>query len=283
MEMPGVLKYIYRKEEILMERYRKKTVPIVAVLLLCLLTACFSLPARAGVIEAEPDLQAVMGDILALSVAARLYYDDTRQTRCPAIDQLASYLKKPLPADWLENCRIAEFEGAWWVGRRVPEFSRARKFLRSNASLLGLREGRGGELWLGGPFVWTEALSPKNAGARRGPPEESPPFIQVAKGGGNARERLFFNAPGTDYYWWSDLLFTPQARAAALEKFGAKTEGPFLIPPVPARDPERLTASPVSPPPEFNLSDGEEGEEEESSLSLGKTGIQINPIPRSRN
>ncbi|MDR1648720.1 MAG: hypothetical protein LBR71_00540 [Synergistaceae bacterium] len=263
-----------------MERYRKKTLLTVAVLFLCLLTAC---SARAGIVEAEPDLQAVMGDLSALSVAARLYYDDTLQTQCPAIDRLAGYLKKPLPADWLENCRIAEFEGAWWIGRRVPEFSRARKFLRSNASLLGLREGRGGELWLGGSFVWTEALSPKNVSAGRGLSREDSSFIQVAKGGGNAREHLFFNTPGTDYYWWSDLLFTPQARAAALEKFGAKTEGPFLIPPVPARASETLMASPVSPPPEFNLRDGEEGEEEESSLSLGKTGIQINPIPRSRN
>ncbi|MDR1508892.1 MAG: hypothetical protein LBS53_04575, partial [Synergistaceae bacterium] len=87
--------------------------------------------------------------------------------------------------------------------------------------------------------------------------------------------------PGTDYYWWSDLLFTPEARAAALEKFGAKSEGPFLIPPIPAKGAETLTASPVSPPPEFNLR-GDSDEEEESSLSLGKTGIQINPIPRSR-
>jgi hypothetical protein len=157
----------------------------------------------------------------------------------------------------------------------VPEFSRARKFLRNNALLLGLREERGGELWLGASFVWAEALSPESAG------KNGTPFIQVAKGGGNAGERLFFNTPGTDYFWWSDLLFTPEARAATLKKFGAQ-EGPFSIPPVPAKAPETLTASPVSPPPEFNLSDGEE-EEEETSLSLGKTGILLNPTPRSQN
>jgi hypothetical protein len=250
---------------------------------MCLLTP-YPAPAvdapAAGVVEAEPDLQAVMGDLSALSVAAYLYYDDTREEPCPSLDQLAHYLKKPLPAEWLDNCRVAGFEGGWWVGRRVPEFSRARKFLRSNAALLGLYDGRGGEPWLGGSFVWTKALSPKSAG---GTPFEGAPFIQVAKGGGNAGERLFFNTPGTDYYWWSDLLFTPEARAAALAKFGAKAAGPFLIPPLPANTGETLTASPVSPPPEFNLRDGEEGEEEEESLRLGKSGILLNPIPRSRN
>jgi hypothetical protein len=256
----------------MMNRYGKKTASAFVVALLCLLTPH---PAPAGIVEAEPDLQAVMGDLSALSVAARLYYDDTRKAECPAIDQLARYLKKPLPADWLENCRVAAFEGNWWVGRRVPEFSRARKFLRNNAPLLGLHDGRGGDPWLGGAFVWTEALSPKRTG------RDGAPFIQVAKGGGNAGERLFFNTPGTDYYWWSDLLFTREARAAALDRFGSKTEGPFLIPPVPANDGETLTASPVSPPPEFNLRDGED--EEEEAPSLGKSGILINPIPRSRN
>jgi hypothetical protein len=157
----------------------------------------------------------------------------------------------------------------------VPEFSRARKFLRNNALLLGLHEERGGELWLGASFIWAEALSPESAG------KSGTPFIRVAKGGGNAGERLFFNTPETDYFWWSDLLFTPEARAAALKKFGAQ-EGPFSIPPAPEKPSETLTASPVSPPPEFNLSDGEEGEEEES-LSLGKSGILLNPVPRSRN
>jgi hypothetical protein len=239
------------------------------VLLLCLLTPY---SARAGVVEAEPDLQAVMGDLSALSVAARLYYDDTRQAQCPSLDQLARYLKKPIPADWLENCRLADFEGAWWVGRRVPEFSRARKFLRSNAPLLGLYERRGGEFWLGASFVWIKAFAPS----------AETPFIRVAQGGGSAKEYLFFNMPGTDYYWWSGLLFAPEARAAALEKFKAEGEGPFLIPPAPAKPSETLTASPVSPPPEFNLSDGEEAEEDES-LSLGNTGILLNPVPRSRN
>ncbi|MDR2175802.1 MAG: hypothetical protein LBO82_07670 [Synergistaceae bacterium] len=261
----------------MMNRYDKKLAA--AVLFLCLL-APYSAPA--GVVEAEPDLHAVMGDLSALSVTARLYYDETRGAKCPALGQLARYLKKPLPADWPENCRIAEFEGVWWVGRRVPEFSRARKFLRNNALLLGIRDGRGGEPWLGSSFVWTEALSPKRAG--EGGTEGEAPSVQVAKGGGNAGERLFFNTPGTDYYWWSDLLFTPEARAAALEKFGAKGEGPFLIPPLPASGAESLTASPVSPPPEFSLRGDRDDEEEDAEpLTLGKTGIQVNPVPRSRN
>jgi hypothetical protein len=232
------------------------------------------LPSGAAIIEAEPDLQRVMGDLSALSVAARLHYDITRKAQCPTLDQLARYLKKPLPADWPEDDRIAAFGGDWWVGRKVEEFSRARKFLRSNAPALGLRDGEGGEFWLGGSFVWVEALSLKNEGKEGGTP-----FIQVAKGEGNAAEYLFFNTPGTDYHWWSGLLFTPEARAAALEKFGGNTEGPFVIPPAPAKAAETLTASPVAPPPEFNLGSDEE---EETALSLGKGGILINPIPRSR-
>jgi hypothetical protein len=276
-----------------MKRYSTKKYVMRAAAVLLLLAYLPMPGARAAVVEAEPDLQAVIGDLLALSVAARLYYDDTREARCPSFNDLARYLKKPFPVDWTENCRTADFNGEWWIGRKVPEFSRARKFLRSNASMIGLYEQRGGDFWLGGSFVWFKAFSlPKGDNAGDGASAVRP-VILVAKGGGNAGERLFFrvlsndyqdasaDAPRSDYYWWSDLFFAPGACAAALKKFGARDEGPFLIPPVPAKDSETLKASPVYLPPEFNLRDGED-EEEEQSLTLGNTGIQLNPIPRKR-
>ncbi|MDR1622728.1 MAG: hypothetical protein LBS00_10175, partial [Synergistaceae bacterium] len=118
----------------------------------------FSCPGEAAVVEAEPDLQHVMGDLYALSAAMRLYYDDTHKAQCPSLDLLEPYLKKPLPDAWRQTYRTETVEGGWWVGRQVPEFSRARKFLRSNASALGLYDKDSMSAWLGGPFVWIEAV-----------------------------------------------------------------------------------------------------------------------------
>ncbi|MDR1978349.1 MAG: hypothetical protein LBQ42_06415 [Synergistaceae bacterium] len=243
-------------------------------------------PARAVVIEAEPDLHRVMGDLYALSVAMRLYHDDTRETQCPAADLLGRYLKKPLPETWAEDYRTAGIGGDWWVGRKVPEFSRARKFLRSNAPGLGLYDKESMNPWLGGSFVWIRAVA---FGGGNDP--ETP---HVAQGDGEDRQRLFFNSPGTAYYWWSDLLFTPEAHAAALKKFGAgsavdggspvdkKERGPFVVPPAPKEPPETFNASPVSPPPDFTVG-RDEDEDGDAIRPIEMGDVIFNPIPRPRN
>jgi hypothetical protein len=235
-------------------------------------TLAFAGSAGAVVIEAEPDLQRVMGDLYTLSVAMRLYYDDTHNTQCPTLDSLEPYLKKPLPGDWGETYRTAGAEGGWWVGRQVPEFSRARKFLRNNAPGLSLYDKDSRSAWLGGPFIWIQAVTFGDNGK---PDDRVPRVVQ-----GEDAQRLFFNSPGTDYYWWSDLLFTPKAHAAALEKFGVPDSqdraASFVIPLAPEAPPETFTASPVSPPLDFTIEN-----EDEEPATLG--GLIFNPVPRSRD
>jgi hypothetical protein len=226
-------------------------------------------PVCAAVIEAEPDLQHVMGDLYTLSVAMRLYYDDTHTTQCPPPDLLEPYLRKPLSDSWAETYRTAAVEGAWWVGCQVPEFSRARKFLRSNASALGLYGKDSMAAWLGESFVWIRAVAFGDGGR----PVGDPRVVQGEDG-----QRLFFNSPGTDYYWWSDLLFTAEARVAALSKFGTAGKGPFAIPLMPQASSETFIASPVSPPPDFTV---ERDEDEIQPANLG--GLIFNPIPRSQD
>ena len=244
---------------------------IVVTLFVCLALICA--PARAAVIEPEPDLQRVMGDLYALSVVMRLYYDDTHKTQCPAPDELVHYLKKPLPDDWPADYRTVAIQGGWWVGRKIPEFSPARRFLRENAFLLGLHEQDGQSVWLGGAFVWVNALS-FDENAR--PASEQIAF-KVAQGEGDDSQYLFFNSHGTDYYWKSGLIYTTEAHIEALKKFGADAKGPFVTPPPPPRAQEALIASPVELPPDFTLS----GEGDGMDLSIGD--VIFNPIPRQRD
>ena len=241
-------------------------------------TACAAIT-----IEAEPELQNIVGDLYALSVAMRLYYDDTHNAQHPAIEQLARYLKQPLPLNWFQDYRTAELNGDWWIGRKVPAYSRARKFMRANAAALGLYDKESMSAWLGGSFVWHKAV-PFDRKNKQLKPEETS-AIRVMQGEGKDIQHLFFNMPGTEYYWWSDLLYTADAHAAALKKFGknklaeAEVKGGFIIPAPPAEISEDISASPVSLPARFSV----EKTEEETSSGIAVGDVLISPIPRTRS
>ena len=252
----------------------KKLLGIVSTLLACVVLVCAG-PAYAVVIEPDPDLHLVMGDLYAISVAMRLFYDDTQKTRCPIPDELSHYLQNQLPDNWSSDYRTAAIQGDWWVARKVPEFSTARKFLRENASLLGLYEQDCQSAWLGGAFVWMSAV-PFN-GKAKSVPVPGKPVFRAAQGEGDDRQHLFFNSPGTDYYWKSSLIYTTEAHAETLKKFGADAKGPFVTPSQPSRAPETLSASPVETPPDFTLS----GEGGEYDVSVGD--VIFSPIPRRQD
>ena len=254
-------------------QYRKhKAAAIIAVMIVCLM---FRSPAQAAVIiEAEPDLQAVMGDLYALSVAMRYYHDEGHKGPPPTLDQLAHYLKKPLPQNWSEDYRTAAVNGNWWVGRRVPEFSRARRFLRNNSQMFGLYDGESRNAWMGGSFVWLEAVLLDG--------KKTAQNVTIVQGEGEDGRYLFFNSPGTDYYWWSNLFYTPDFQTAALKKYGSSNAaGSFVIPPPPAETPESITASPVSPPPDFTVGGNDEDEEMFKPVQMGD--VIFNPLPRPRD
>jgi len=243
-------------------RNKRGSAFVAAVLILSI--AVLPTFASAAIVEPDRDVQLVMGDLYALSLAMRIYYDSydgAPKTKskaaltCPTIDQLARYFKTPLPPTWREDYRTATVDGAWWVGRKVPEFSRARKFLRENAPSLRLYDKEIMSVWMGGSYVWTVAVSFGKSGVA--------PGVRVAQG--EDKQRLFFNSPGTEYYWWSNLLYTPNAQAAALKKFGDLKAGPFRHSPSSCRNPRDL----------FRLS------RLTSSIKMGD--LIVNPLPHMRD
>ena len=243
---------------------------IVVILFVCLAVTSAA-TAGAVVIEPGPDLHHIMGDLYALSTAMRLFYDDTHKTQCPALDELAHYLSKPLPDGWPDDYQVGAIQGDWWVGRKVPEFSAARKFLREKAPSLGLYEHGSQSAWLGGTFVWMSAMS---FDGKTKPAQEQAAF-KAAQGEGEDRQYLFFNSPGTDYYWRSGFIYTTGAHAEVIKKFGTDSKGPFVMPAAP-RAPQTISASPVELPPDFTLSG-----EEDADVKLGD--VLINPVPRQRD
>lgn len=250
-------------------------VPVIVLLCLFVFAA---VPSQADVIiETEPDLQNIMGDLCTLSVAMRLYYEDTHKTQCPTMEQLVHYLRKPLPAKPGEIYQTAEAGGAWWVGRKVPEYSQARRFIRANAATLGIFDRESRSPWLGGAFAWMKAMEFVQDGNRTRAGDL--PAVRVVQGEGRDNQHLFFNTPGTDYFWWSNLLYTTEAHANALAKFGAeKAKGPFVIPPTPRKDREAISASPVSLPDEFSV-----GSSEDQAGAIQMGDVLINPVPRNRD
>ncbi|GHV37775.1 hypothetical protein FACS1894187_15420 [Synergistales bacterium] len=237
-----------------------------AIVMISIISLFFQIsPARAVVVEADRDVQLVMGDLSALSVAARLYYDEKRAAKTPLLEDLSRYFTQPLPQDG--SFQVTVIDGELWIGRKVPERSNARAYLRGNAAVLGVYDKDGKMPWLGGAGAWIKAMDDSR-------------YIRVAQGENKDSNLIFYNIAGTENFWWSDLTLTPQAKTSALKKLAAQdVEGFLAIPPAPVRARETLTASPVHLPPEFSMNEGKEPEEE---MTLGKDGPVFNPLPMQR-
>ena len=246
---------------------------ILVTLFVCLVV--YTPAACAVVIEPDPDLQDVIGDLYSLSVVMRLYYDDTHKILCPGLPELAHYLKQPFSDGWPADYRTTVIQGSWWVGRKVPEVSTARRFLREHASSFGLYDLETQSLWMGGAFVWVKSLS---FDGKNKPEPDQKTIFSVAQGDGKDSQHLFFNLNGTDRYWRSKLIYTTEAHSAALKKFGTDAKGHFVMPPPPSKARETISASPATPPPDFTL-----GIDEELETDMKIGDISINPISRPRD
>jgi len=250
---------------------KKKIFGIIVTLFACI-AVMYATQARVAlantaVIVPDPELHNVVGNLHAMAAALRLHFYDTRSTRLPDLDVLANYLNSPLPAGWPADYQIAEVRGGWWVGRRVPEFSTARRFLRDNAPSLGFYEQGGQNAWMGGAFVWMNAV----------PFGDDTVQIRVAQGQGRDVQYLFFNSPGTPYYWRSGLVFTAEAHSEARELFSTHSRGPFFVPDATPREQEPLRATPVELPPEFTVS------RDEDEIDFRPGSMITLPLPRSDN
>ena len=243
---------------------KKKFFAITVTLFACV-AMIYATQASASVIVPDPELHGVIGDLHALTVALRLHYYDTRSASLPDLNQLTNYLRVPLPDGWPADYQIAEISGGWWIGRRVPEFSSARRFLRENAPSLGLYEQGGQSTWMGGSFVWMNALPFGNDAVQ----------IRAAQGQGRDVQYLFFNSPGTPYYWRSGLVFTAEAHTEARELFSSHSRGPFFVPDAAPRVQEPLRATPVELPPEFTVG------RDEDEIDFRPGSMITLPLPRS--
>lgn len=239
---------------------------------LMLLGVC--VPARpACAAAAEPDVEThrVVGTLYALAAAAGLHRAEGGGELSPAA--LERYFQRDsLPEGWPESVRVLSRPGGWWVGVPVGSHSAARKFLRANAPELRVLDEPEGSFWMGSSFAWLEA-------ARFGDGGRAEPFaLRVAEGHGEDRDALFFNASGTEGYWWSPLRFSASARASLLKRWGQADGVPELSVPR-DRDVEKesFRASPVGLPEEFSV-----GSDEEPGTSVEMGDVIFNPIPRTR-
>lgn len=239
---------------------------------LMLLGVCpLAVPARAATVEPDVETHRVLGTLCALSAAANLYGTEGGTLSAPA--QLERYFQREsLPEGWPDSVRVEARSDSWWVGVPVGIASTARKFLRAHAPELRIFAEPGGPSWMGSPFVWLEAL-------RFGAGKKPEPFgVGIAEGRDGDRAALFFNTPGTEWYWWSPLTFTASARASLLKRWGREAGVPELtVPREGDVEKESFRASPVGLPEEFGVSsDREPG----TSVEMGD--VLFNPIPRPR-
>lgn len=245
------------------------------LLLFCSIFFCAENRAQANpVVETEPDLQLVLGDLTTLAVAVRHHTESMPKSGLPALEQLERYFEnKSLTQDWPKAYQLAEHDGDWWVGRNVTEFSRSRKFMRTYAKALGLFETPGGSPWFSGGKVWIKIRS---AATKTLPSTWAK--LTVVPGQADNAQHLFINIEGTDYYWWSNLLFTPSAREAILKMYRSTHQKEGLRIPNPSTaQSESIKASPVGLPEEFTVSKDEEIQQ----IEMG--GVIFNPIPKMQN
>lgn len=241
---------------------------ILAALLLCFLAA----PAHAVRVEPDPEVHRVLGTLYALATAINLHRSVSEGLPEPV--HLERYLRADsLPEGWPDSVRIAESSGSWWVGIPVPAYSTARKYLRANASELGVHDGAGGIPWMGGSLAWIAAVRPDPSG------KGARPFgVRIAEGWDEDKSALFFGTPSTDRFWWSPLLLSDSARSTALKRWGRASAPELRIPRAQAEERETFKASPVGLPEEFGVSaDREPG----PSMEMGD--VILNPIPRPRS
>ena len=219
-------------------------------------------------VEPNPALHSVLGSLYSISAAAGLYQGEVG-VRPPAVERLAGYFQKDkLPQGWdWKTSMLIEIRGTGWlIGVKVPPAQEARKFLRINAKLLGVFEKDVNTPWLGGQYAWMRSSELSQ--------------VKVREGYGDDSSYLFFNSPGTDYFWRSSLLMTPSAGKEVLKRHGQEFAGvsdPALM--VKATQPgkEVFKANPVTLPEDFTISSDEDGD---TGPSIG--GVKINPVPKMR-
>ncbi|MDR1741198.1 MAG: hypothetical protein LBR38_05050 [Synergistaceae bacterium] len=238
--------------------------------LVCLLLAAGVAQGTQG----DPD-RTVLGDLGALAAAAELYRGEHGGRSVPTVSDLSAFLSSPATDD----CRTMAVPDGWLVGRRIPEFSRLRAFLRGEAEAR-VFEADGMTPWLGGEFIWARVKDVRVANDAAGSSDSS--------SGGDV---LLFSWDGSRFFWPSSLVLTPSARAAAVKKLGVAATSAAVLPSDSGSGQGldlgsgsgsgsgsgKLSASPVELPPDISLRNDDE---DDASLELG--GIRWSPVPHQQ-
>ncbi len=182
-------------------------------LLLSVLNLIFSTSVYAeNVIENDFETHKIIGGLYSLASAVEL------NARAKVdVNSLVIFFEK-IPAGWQNTVRVEKNKNSIWVGVAVDKFSKARNYLRSHASELGIMESPGGSAWMSGDFAWLKAgdIAKKKI---------KPIEFSAAQGD----DTIFFNANNT---WWAAYpSLTSRAEREILEKHGAEN-APELHAPV---------------------------------------------------
>ena len=190
----------------------------------------------------------------------------------PDVNSLVRFFER-IPAGWQNEIKIERDKNkkSIWVGIAVDQYSTARKYLRTHATELGIKEAPGGEAWLGGEFAWLKAadIAKKKLKAAS---------FKAAEGD----ETIFFNVPGTDSWWAAWPNFNQRSIKEILNSHGTD-DAPELRAPKAEEIQQTSIYDDVRPssvrvPDEMHM--GKKKNSFDMSMEVGD--VIFNPIPNVR-
>ena len=182
---------------------RKKIFNSIAMILILIFVS------SASFAEVDPSAEnhKIIGGLYSLAAAIEL----NAKTN-PDVNSLVRFFER-IPPGWQNEIKIERDKNkkSIWVGIAVDEFSTARKYLRSHADELGIKDAPGGAAWLGSDFAWLKAADITKNKLK---------VVDLAAAEGEGK--IFFNVPGSDLWWVAWPSFNSSAMKKILNSHGAK-------------------------------------------------------------
>ena len=233
--------------------------------LLTILILIFSCPVNLNAEEVENNLetQKIIGGLYSLVSAVEL------NARAKVdVNSVVRFFEK-IPAGWQNIVKIENHKNSIWVGVAVDKNSKARNYLRTNASALGIMDSPGGSAWFSGDFAWLKA------GDTAKKKVKSINF-SAAEGDGT----IFFKSEGHNSWWAAYPSFTSRAKREILEKHGVENS-PELHAPEEEKLKERTSIYEDVKPSSVRVPDKIHMGTQKSSLDMSvEVGdVIFNPIP----
>ena len=231
---------------------RKVFVSVVMVVLVLVATAN-------AAVENDTELHRVVGGLYSLVGAVNI--NDNPK---PHINQLRQYFEN-VPNNWNNQVQLSLVNNAVWAAINVDKYSSARKFLRTNAQNMGIKEAPEGYAWLGGDYAWLKVSDVK---------------LTTAKGTGQDSGLLFMSADDGKTWWMSQPMFTDEAADEIMRRYGVKN-APELHRPSGIHESAYDSVKPSDPKKPKDIHIGTRKSSFDMGIELG-TDVILNPIPNTR-